>query len=275
MRDLRGPRSLFCCLLAVLTVLAWGPVARAGEITVSMTSSQDSMIFQNNVNNSAGGAVAMYAGTNASSSIRRGLVAFDLAGNVPTGAIIDSVQLTLTYATYAGSGSGAGGVDSVDIGLYRLLGSWGEGTNLLGQGPGGIGQGSRANTGDVTWSSRFEGSQAWSNPGGDFAPVASATTGVGGTALDTAFTWTSSRMVADVQQWLNDPTSNAGWMLRGLESGSQTFRGFYTREEAIASYRPTLTVTYHAVPEPSSSLLALVGVAGVAGVSLAARRGGR
>jgi hypothetical protein len=220
------------------------------------------MIFQNNVNNSAGGAIDMFAGTNTAQSVRRALVEFNIAGKIPAGATIESVTLTLTYAMAAGSGGGGGGSAFYDIGLYRLLQSWGEGTTELGQGPGGVGQGAPASNGDVTWNARSFGSQNWTTPGGDFVPTASAVTSVGGATVDIPFTWSSSTMVSDVQRWLDSPTSNDGWMLIGQETGIQTFRGFYTKEESNQAFWPTLTVNYtlNAVPEPASAWMTACGL---------------
>src|SRR5262249_37178202 len=120
--------------------LAWGLLVAAGfalgasapahaDLIATITSSKDTMIFQNNPNNSDGGGIDMFAGTNSAQSIRRSLVAFDVAGSIPQGATIVSVQLTLTYAMAAGTaGSGVGSPNLFDIGLHRLLADWGEGT---------------------------------------------------------------------------------------------------------------------------------------------------
>jgi hypothetical protein len=128
----------------------------------------------------------------------------------------------------------------------------------------------------VTWDARFYGSQNWTAPGGDFVSTPSAVTSVGGPTVNVPFTWSSSAMVSDVQQWLNDPSSNDGWMLIGQETGIQTFRGFYTKEESNPAYRPTLTVDYTlgaaAVPEPSSVWMAACGL-GTVLISAGVRRG--
>ncbi len=150
-----------------------------GETADTFTSSKDTMIFQNNPNNSLGGGIVMYAGTNSAQSIRRGLVDFDIADHIPQGAIIASAQLTLTYAAASGGGGGGGGgggntgsPNSFNIGLYRLLANWGEGIVGTGTGTSGVGQGQPANPGDATWSDAFSNTSPWSNPGGDFVSTA-------------------------------------------------------------------------------------------------------
>jgi hypothetical protein len=253
-------------LVTAVFGLAGGPPARA-DFIATITSSKDTMIFQNNPNNSDGGGIDMLAGTNSAQSIRRGLVAFDVASSVPHGAIIKSVQLTLTYATAAGT-AGTGNPNLFSTGIYRLLGDWGEGTVGTGTGVSGVGQGQPAHAGDGTWAYESYNTKAWTTPGGDFAPTASATTMVGGMTLNVPFTWGSTgQMVSDVQSWLDSPSSNFGWIIRGQETGSQTFRGFYTREESNTAYQPKLTIDYvldpTAVPEPTSVYLALSAMIGV------------
>jgi hypothetical protein len=144
-----------------------------------------------------------------------------------------------------------------------------------------VGQGQLANPGDATWSYAFSNTSPWSKPGGDFVSTASAVTSVGGLTLNVPFIWGStSQMVADVQQWLDHPSSNFGWILRGQETDPGTFRGFYTREETTAAYRPALTVDYvlpqpAAIPEPPTLRLALVAMAiiGIVVVCRSSRRG--
>jgi hypothetical protein len=128
-------------------------------------------------------------------------------------------------------------------------------------GGGGTGQGFAANPGDATWSQNFFGTSSWANAGGDFSATSSASTLVS-QSLDTAYTWGSTAaLVADVQRWLNSPGSNFGWLLMGDESGSQTFRQFYTREASNPLFRPELRIDYtpSSVPEPSSLVLAVIG----------------
>ena len=78
----------------------------------------------------------------------------------------------------------------------------------------------RATTGDATWLQTFYNSNTalnkWATPGGDFSPTVSGVTGFG--ADGTSATWSSTaQMVADVQGWLNNPTTNFGWVLKSDE----------------------------------------------------------
>lgn len=68
-------------------------------------------------------------------------------------------------------------------------------------------------------------------------------------------------MVADVQLWLNSPLQNDGWILKAnLESATQSFRAFFTRNAPNASFRPALTITF--VPEPTALVSFAIGALG-------------
>jgi hypothetical protein len=189
-------------------------------------------------------------------SIRRGLIQFDIAGAVPAGATITDVSLTLRDVM------GLNGDRPTS--LHRTLQDWGEGTSFQGGG-----MGAPATDGDATWLYRFYNaanpalSPTWTTPGGDFSPTVSASTIVsddlGGGQL---FTWTGAGMVADVQSWLNNPSTNFGWLLMGTETATQTAKRLNSGESTTSPNQPpVLTITF--VPEPASLILvvgALVGI---------------
>lgn len=171
-------------------------------------------------------------GSNAQGKFRRGLIAFDITGNIPAGAIIDSVKLRLSMSQTT---SGA-----QPIRLHRVLADWGEGTS---NSPGG--NGAPATPGDATWIHSFFNTKLWTKVGGDFVATMSGSQTVNNTGI---YFWNStSQMVADVQMWLNTPASNFGWLVLGNESGSQTAKKFDTRENFNPANRPVLTVFYHTV----------------------------
>jgi hypothetical protein len=236
--------------------------------TITIGSSKDTTIFQNNVNNSAGAGNGLFAGTNGASSPRRALIAFDIADNVPSGAIIDSVQLTLVLGQVAGSGGGGGGggTTTSTIDLHRLSADWGEGISQKQTPPtdsiGGQGQGAPASDGDATWNARFYSvvtPTLWATPGGDFVAQVSASAAVG-TTLNAGSTWGSTpALVSDVQSWLNSPASNFGWALVNEDEVSlQTFRAFYSHDAATAAFHPQLQITFETVPEPTGILLSVL-----------------
>lgn len=250
------------CSRITAFIITWVFIATpAWPATTSIVASKDNSIFQSAVNNSAGGAAGIFSGANANGSPRRGLIAFDVAGNVPQGAIIIELQLTM----YLGN---AGSALPQSIGLHRLTADWGEGTaGSSSPTVGGSGNGSAASPGDATWNQRFFGSTNWTSAGatGDFASVASTTTIVGN-ALDTPYHWfQSTAMRDDVQGWLDNPGSNFGWaVINSNETTSGSVRAFYSRSATQNStggtlnpdFRPMLTITY--IPEPTTTLLLLL-----------------
>jgi hypothetical protein len=252
--------------LLFLTITIGISEARSASVTIG--ASKDNSIFQNFPSNSGGGAAGIYVGGTATKSPRRGLIAFDVADNVPAGATITSVQLTLYSAL------GGGTTNAVE--LHRLSADWGEGSagsdlDSVQFGGGGF----DAAPGNATWNERFFGFAAWTNPGanGDFNPAASATALIGVPNPDwtnpTAYNWLSTpALVSDVQGWLDNSATNFGWILINSDETSQgTARAFFSRSATLDTngfpllhdVHPALTITYmNVVPEPAAGVLLIV-----------------
>ncbi len=207
------------------------------ELTLS--ADRDTTLFSERPGNSNGAGDYLFAGTIAQGGERRALVRFDLSP-LPADVSVESAALTLTMDM----GNGIAG----SFQLHRLDQDWGEGLSDSGT-PGG--QGAAAATDDATWNHRFFNTQAWTTPGGDFEPAASATKAVSG-----ATTWTSSGLAQDVQDWLDGTRPNHGWILR--EPSTQvSAKRFASRESPNASARPRLVVSYTdpAPPAPAGLML--------------------
>ena len=164
---------------------------------------------------------------------RRGLLRFDLS-TIPPSAQVTAANLSLTLIRVQSATS--------NVSMHKLTESWGEGTSLC------IfpcGQGAAATANDATWLHRFyPGANPglnWSTPGGVFAPAASATTVVA-PATGATFSWSGPQLTADVQDWIGNPASNAGWIM--LDDAPDHAKAFASREYATVSQRPQLTVTY-------------------------------
>jgi hypothetical protein len=107
-----------------------------------------------------------------------------------------------------------------------------------------------AQTGDATWTARFFGQLSfWSSAGGDHVTTASASASVGPPGF--FYTWSSPAMAADVQAWLDSPSTNHGWLLRGNEASPTTARRFGSRQNGFDGFWPRLTVAY---ASPSTSV---------------------
>ena len=204
----------------------------AAAATVTLATSKDNTLYQSATGTESNGAGSyFFVGRTDAAQIRRGVIAFDVAGSIPAGSTITGVMLTLNLSrTRDGT--------SRTVELRRLLADWGEGTsNAETQ----EGSGAPATTGDATWIHRFYNTDFWASMGGDFSGTLSATNLVGGTGN---YTWSSAQMVADVQSWLDNPSANFGWIVLGVENIDQTARRFDTKENGTVGDRPALTITY-------------------------------
>ena len=177
-----------------------------------------------------------FAGETAMGELRRGVLAFDIAGNIPAGSTILSVTLSLNMSRT--------GLDTArTVELHKVLADWGEGTSVA---PGEEGDGAPATPNDATWRHRFFDTIFWTTEGGDFSATASASQSVGAIGM---YMWSSPQMIGDVQSWLNNPATNFGWLVLGDESEIATAKRFDTRESASP---PMLTIQYTpGVPRPT------------------------
>ena len=170
------------------------------------------------------------------SELRRGVLAFNVAGSIPPGSTITAVSLSLNMSRTLLE-------TARTVELHKLLADWGEGTSHA---PGEEGDGAPATTNDATWRHRFFDTIFWAMQGGDFSATVSASQVVGPVGQ---YTWSSAQMVADVQSWLDNPSSTFGWLVLGDESTNATSKRFDTRESASP---PVLTIEYtqRAMPTP-------------------------
>lgn len=228
------------CLAALQADIHPRQAARAGTDEVAVLgAAKDNTLYE-----SATGAISngageyFFAGTTLPGDIRRAVIAFDVAGNLPAGSTINSVTLTLNMSrTVSGSQT---------VALHRLLADWGEGSSNA---PGAEGEGAPSALNDATWIHTFFNTLLWSDPGGSFTPTASASLAVGTVG---SYTWGStSQMVADVQAWLDSPAANFGWILVGNESANQTAKRFDSRQNPSTASHPVLSINYTPPVEPT------------------------
>ncbi len=244
--------------------------ARA-DILDNAPSTGDDTLFQGDLTNSLGDP-GIFVGTDSNTSFKIGLMAFNIS-SIPSYATITGATLDLYIGMVAGSG-GSNVVDSGPtrtISLYDESQAWGASTNEVGSTTfGGHGQGFGADPGDATWNDAAYNSMpslatAWSsgmpaNITGTSVALAT-TSGIEGT--DSAeVQWSSSALIAEVQGWVNTPSSNNGLAILNADSSSaQSFLGFWGTQGATNAnngFEPDLAITY-TVPEPVSlSLLGAV-----------------
>jgi hypothetical protein len=190
-------------------------------------------------------------------SIRRGLIEFNIAGSIPADATITGGSLTMCDIM--------GSNGNQTISLYDVLQAWGQGTSNTGNTNGAMGASPTNN--DATWlytvydAANPALSSTWSLPGGYFSATlsGSATDNVAAGGL---VTWSSPQMVSDVQNWLNNPSDNFGWLMKGNESTGKTAKQYESDlSNDSEGCVPELTIQYTIpVPEPSSAVIAGAGM---------------
>jgi hypothetical protein len=228
------PRLVVVCLAASLLNT---PPARA-DVAV-LTPSADTSLFEYNPGNNLGAMPYVPAGVTGAGgggARARGLFKFDIAGNLPSNAIITSATLMLRV-TKVGETSFA-----MNFHLRRALRDWGEGNktdNIFEPG-----QGSAASPGEATWNERIAGTNSWGDFGGlegtDYVSPTSVTRSIAGLGL---YDFTSTGIVADAQTWLNLPGTNFGWFLMAqFESTMSTAKHFGSREGGTNA--PQLILNY-------------------------------
>jgi len=213
-----------------MCALSFACVTTATANIINITSTKDNTLYEYDPaegDHSNGAGFHFFAGENGMGELRRGVIAFDVAGTIPAGSTIIAVTLTMNMSMTPA------GPETVE--LHRLLADWGEGTSHA---PMGEGDGAPATPNDATWRHRFFDTIFWVTEGGDFSAVASAVQSVGGVGQ---YMWSSAQMVADVQEWLDSPASNFGWLVLGDETAIATAKRFDTRESASP---PMLSIQY-------------------------------
>ena len=219
--------------------------------TVILNPVKDNTIFQNSDSGSkeysCGAGASLFSGSTKDGYFRRALLKFDIAGNIPASATIDSVTLTLQVSRSVDG-------QNADMTLHPVSRDWGEGgIDCIARGDTGKGSEIRQEDGPghASWISAKYQQVLWTIQGGDFGSV-SATASVPYQNNQSGI-WDSaapgnSTMVADVQNWLDDDAGNHGWIVVGDETRGgpepTTARRFDSRE---GNPQPALVVVYTTV----------------------------
>ena len=212
--------------------------ALAGSQTVTITASKDNTLYESGsgvLSNGIGDH--FFTGQTLQSSViseRRAVLEFDVASNVPEGATIEQVSIVLQLDRANASGP-------FDFTFHRVLQEWGEGTSHAAGQEGG---GGLSTPGDATWIHAVNPGTLWMNPGGDFDPTPSRTVLFGEEAQ--YIVGSSTELVSDVQGWLDDDTTNHGWLILGPQGvgGVATAKRFSSVQNGAVANRPMLSVTY-------------------------------
>ena len=218
--------------LALVPLILLAKLLGAEEVTLA--PNKDNTIFESDTGGlSNGSGQFLFAGRSgqSSGSVRRALLAFDLS-SIPAEAVVTAVRLTMNMSKTVGG--------ATSVSLHQVLAEWGEGSSNASNRGGG--QGAASSTGDATWIHTSFDSGSWSSPGGDFTTTASSSLEISSVG---SYTWSSTpQLVADVQGWIANGSSNFGWIVVGDESAARTAKRFDSREHGTASVRPQLVVEF-------------------------------
>ena len=218
-------------LVAATFVAAISTVS--AQTTTTITADKDTTLYESPTGALANGAgTSMFVGMTGQPGIRRGLLHFDVAAAVPPGARILSARLEVNVQS-----SPASGPTATDV--YRVTQAWMEGATVA---SGGQGSGGPAVAGDTTWLHTDSPNTLWNNPGGDFAaaPSFAFTLGTGGSFV----TLPLPGLIADVQTWLDNPSGNYGWLMKGDETLVGSATKLSTIQSSNTSQHPRLIVNY-------------------------------
>ena len=232
----RCQRILALAFLAAVVLPAWG-----GALTLVLEPKRDNTLYESPTGTISNGAGQhFFAGRTLTGARRRGVLAFDLSA-IPPGTVLDSVAVVLSMSR---AQPGANPVS-----LHRLLAEWGEGTS---DAPLEEGGGTSSTSGDATWIHRFFPTDNWTVAGGDFVSLVSATVSIGSTGF---FTWSSPGLLADVQQWVNAPASNFGWLVHGDEGGGDSAKRFDSKDHPSPTVHPRLFLFFEPATDTAGEAL--------------------
>ncbi len=163
--------------------------------------------------------------------INAALFRFDTSA-IPSGATIDSVE----FRFYVTAASGNGFFE-----FFQLIQDW--------------------NEAEVTWNEASTGN-AWGTVGGSWGGSQLGNNDVLNTEAGGFQTYTSNAaLVAEVQDWLDNPSTNYGIHLRRRFGNTGQFVTLPSSE--AGSNQPELVVNYTYTPVPEPGTLALAGLGGL------------
>lgn len=224
-------------LILLLACSALSPTLARAQV-VTLNPDQDNTLFESPTGSlSSGAGAGVFAGANGAGLLRRALVRFPVAANVPAGTQVVSAVLRL----HASQGQ----FQAQPFTLHLSQQAWGEGaSNATLMGGGG---GAPSEPGDATWLHTFFAASTWTSAGGDFdaAVLAGASSG----ALGWAEFGPTAELTQAVRDWTTGFKVNDGFMVRGLEAGFATAVRFDSREHFDADVHPQLVLTLAALAD--------------------------
>lgn len=221
-------------MLPLTAALCATTIALSAQTTVTILPAKDTTLYENingDLANGAGPSVFIgRVGITGGFGIRRTVMQYDIAAAVPAGARIIAAELDWFSAQSAA-------FLPIQTFAHRVTTDWNEGTS---QAPGQGGAGGVALAGETTWLHTDFPNTFWNNPGGDFAATPSYTfdmPGIGAFLIPPA-----PGLVSDIQDMLDNPSNNFGWLFKTDEVQNTVARRLPSRE--ALTFQPFLEITY-------------------------------
>jgi hypothetical protein len=247
---LRGRRvaSLrhLAALLATVACLSGARSAFAGNQV--LTASDDTFINAGNPNNNNGASLSFFTGTDGRNGVMRGLLRFGLPASLRGRVTITGVQLVMTIQALGDGTAGTAATESLQAVTQPWIQGNGFGNTVMAYT---VGQACAGSIVGATWNqSNCAAGTTWSTPGGTVAPTVSGQADTTGVPIGGQVTWSSVAnpgMIADVQSWIDDPSTNDGWRISSSTEGKGTQAQRFVSTESGAS-GPTLSIAYDCKP---------------------------
>ncbi len=214
-------------LFTIISILLIFTHSASAQTVSVLLPQKDNTMFSESGAESLG-AGKLFAGQTCQGNNRRALMEFDLS-SIPADATVTSVVLNMGTENSGNNGDGI-------LQVFGVTTEWGEGPSSTLSG----GQGAAAIAPDATWTDAMFGTETWNTPGGDFDP----------TVLTSRFTDenfqlisfpSTAEFVARAQAWVEDPDSNHGIILVGVEENTCAAYRFGSRDDGVT---PELIVTW-------------------------------
>jgi hypothetical protein len=216
--------------------------------TVSLTPSDDTFINGRNPDNNSGASQSIFVGVDGQGGTMRGLVRFAMPAALQ-GTTVTEVQLTTTLRSLGQAGAGP----DVMLGLQAVTEAW-----IQGNGAGNtamlytVGETCSAAVMGATWNSpdcTGGAGPPWMVPGATVTSTVSGQADTTGLPVESPVVWASSdagnaSMIADVQGWIDNPSSNDGWRITSSDENTFAAAKRFYSSDAAGNPAPTLTVAY-------------------------------
>ena len=156
----------------------------------------------------------------------RGVFEYDLS-IIPAGATIDSAVFELYMYDHEQEHM----VNNfIDVEIHKITRSWNEG----------IKDGTSCESG-ATWTA-YDCVNSWNTSGGDFDSNIESMTTINYSGINQWHQWDIKDLIQD---WVDNPSTNYGMLLKAANEITEAFMGhFYSEEYSDVDLRPKLTVVY-------------------------------